>query len=844
MEKRKRLSSSFFFLSFFFGWASLSLSLADNRAQHQPVPQPDIRAFTAHLIGHAHIDLSWLWLWEETVHEVAPQTFWGTLRQMDRLPGLTFAQSQACLYEAMEKHFPELFRAIHRKIEAGTWIPVGGMWVEPDLNMPDGESLARQFLYGKRYFLDKFGIDVKVGWNPDSFGHSFQLPQILKKAGLDYYVFERCAPEKTPVFWWEGMDGSRILAYVPPGWYLVSLKDGLRNLLLEASRETPLKDFLLLYGEGDHGGGPRDSDVAAILKFRDDPTEPRLELANPEAYFKKLVDLNLSYPVIKRELNFTFPGCYTTQVETKRFNRRLESLLLEAEKFSSVAFFSGYRDYYPERDLDEAWKVILRNQFHDILDGSSIGPVYEESHAAYEKAAQRAGRALDFSLETIAMAVNTEGLGSPLLVFNSLPWERTEPVVAQVTFSRPVEAIAIMDSAGDEIPCQVLRVDKRPGQTSFEVIFLAPSVPPLGYRTFRILEARSQAKPRIPLVVTPTTLENEFFKITIDPKKGWMTDLLDKKNRRHFLAAPGYSLEAIPDEPEIMSAWEISLKEAGERIGEKGAEVTIVERGPVRATVRIKSHFRNSVFIQDVQLYAGVPRLDIRMSIDWQERNLMVKAAVPVALDSPKAIFEIPFGVIQRPASGDEVPALKWMDVSDESGQFGLSLLNDSRYGCDVKGNIMRLSLIRGATYPDPEADRGHHELAFSFYPHAGTWKEALTFRRALEFNNPLRARWTLIHKGKLPSVHSFLRVMPENVVLTALKKEMGYAHRNIILRVVEIFGQETGVVVELPFVAEAWETDLIERPLAKLPGDVRMLRFQMKPYEIKTVRLTPLAGR
>ncbi|MBP6909840.1 MAG: hypothetical protein KBC18_05355, partial [Candidatus Saccharicenans sp.] len=202
-------------------------------AQEKVHPKLNPRELTASLVGHAHIDLSWLWLWEETVHQVAPETFWGTLRQMNRRPGLTFAQSQAALYEAMEIAYPELFQEIKQKVKEGTFIPVGGMWVEPDLNLPDGESLAHQLLYGKRYFLDKFGTEVKVGWNPDSFGHNAQLPQLLKKAGLDYYVFERCAPEKTTVFWWQGLDGSRVLAYVPPGWYLVNLKDGVKDLLLK-----------------------------------------------------------------------------------------------------------------------------------------------------------------------------------------------------------------------------------------------------------------------------------------------------------------------------------------------------------------------------------------------------------------------------------------------------------------------------------------------------------------------------------------------------------------------------------------------------------------------------------
>jgi alpha-mannosidase len=232
-----------------------------------PAPVP-ARELTAHLVGHAHIDLSWLWRWEETVADIARYTFKGTLAQMDKLPGLTFAQSQAAIYDAIEKDQPELFAAIARKIKEGTWVPVGGMWVEPDANMPDGEALARQFLYGKRYFLDKFGVDVKVGWNPDTFGHNWQMPQILRRAGLDDYVFGRCAPAPDPThfFWWEGMDGSRVLGYVPAGWYNVSLQDGTRKILEAARKNTDAKDFLLLYGAGDHGGGPRDVDLAAIAK--------------------------------------------------------------------------------------------------------------------------------------------------------------------------------------------------------------------------------------------------------------------------------------------------------------------------------------------------------------------------------------------------------------------------------------------------------------------------------------------------------------------------------------------------------------------------------------------------
>jgi len=696
------------------------------------------RQFTASLIGHAHIDLSWLWLWEETVHEVGPMTFWGTLRQMNRMPGLTFAQSQAAIYEATEKNYPDLFQEIGKKVKEGTWIPVGGMWVEADLNMPDGESLARQLLYGKRYFLDKFGVEVRAGWNPDSFGHNWQLPQILKKAGIDYYVFERCAPEKTIIFWWEGLDGSRLLAYVPPGWYLVNLKNGVRDLLLRSYENAPIRDFMLLYGAGDHGGGPRDTDVEAILKFRNEPGHPRLEFVNPENYFRQIEKLKARYPVVKRELNFAFPGCYTTQVETKKFNRRLENLLLEAE-----------------------------------------------------------------------------------LVFN-----------------RPVKRIRILDSSGAEIPSQMLLVDEESGQLKAKVIFIAERVPSLGFKTYRVIESKAAPKYKTSLVVSKKSIENEFLKLALGPKTGWWKSLMDKKNGREFLSAAGNVLEAVADEPPNMSAWEMELKEIQERLGERGASVKVLEKGPVRATVRVEHNFRNSKLVQDIQLYAGVPRVEVRVWMEWQERNIIIKSSFPAALKDPVATFEIPYGAISRPAVGNEVPAIKWIDLTDSQGQAGLSLLNDSRYGFDVKDNVMRMSLIRGATYPDPEADRGKHELAYALYPHSGTWKEGLSFRRAMEFNSQLRAHQALIHPGSLEPAKSFFRISPENVVLTAFKKETGYGSSGFVVRMYEVCGREAEVRLELPKEMEVYEADLIERPGARVGLKTKAITLRVKPYEIKTLLL------
>jgi alpha-mannosidase len=814
-------------------------------AQSAPVPPRDL---TAHLIGHAHIDLSWLWRWEETVADIARYTFEGTLAQMDKMPGLTFAQSQAAIYDAIEKDQPELFARIARKIKDGTWVPVGGMWVEPDANMPDGEALARQLLYGKRYFLDKFGVDVKVGWNPDTFGHNWQMPQILRRAGIDSYVFGRCAPGPDPThfFWWEGMDGSRVLGYVPAGWYNVSLQDGTRKILEAARKNTDIKDFLILYGAGDHGGGPRDVDLAAIKKFREDPNEPRLLFDLPEDYLKGIMAAKgPALPVVKRELNFTFPACYTTQTATKKSNRQLEGLLVTAEKFSAIAAASGYRDYYPERDIDEAWKIVLRNQFHDILDGSSIGPVYDETGGFYRQARARAERALDFSLETIAAQIDTRGEGFPVAVFNPLFWDRTEPAAVDIVVptdpatGKPWSGtVRMTDGEGKSVPAQVLQRRVQGDGVAFRVLFVAEGVPSLGYKLFRAVPAEKETPVATAVVAGPNELENEFLKVRLDPKTGWVTSLYDKTAKREILAGPGNVLEAITDEPKEMSAWELGLKGVAGRIGEGGATVDLVEKGPVRAVIRVKSRFRDSTFEQDVTLYAGLPRLDCVMRLDWQERNIMVKAAFPLAVKAPSARFEIPYGSIARPADGTEVPALRWIDVSEASGEYGAALLNDSKYGFDVKGGVMRVSIVHGPTYPDPEADRGRQELLYSILPHRGDWKTAGVTRRGFEVNNPLIARAAMVHPGSLPKVHSFIKVNTSNVILSAVKKEMGYAEWGLVLRLYEVNGEKAEAKIDLPWKVEAGECDLIERPTGKTIGTGTSITVPLAPYEIKTVRL------
>jgi alpha-mannosidase len=320
--------------------------------------------------------------------------------------------------------------------------------------------------------------------------------------------------------------------------------------------------------------------------------------------------------------------------------------------------------------------------------------------------------------------------------------------------------------------------------------------------------------------------------------------LIDKKGDREVLAGEGNVLQAIVDEPQNMSAWELGLKETSWNIGAEGATIEVLETGPVRATFRVTSIFRNSVFVQDIRLYDRVPRVDCRVHLNWQERNLMIKAVFPVAAHNTSAVFEIPYGAIPRPVDGTEVPALKWIDLTDQKGTHGLGLLNDCKYGFDVKGNVMRISVVHGATEPDPEADRGEHELVYSLYPHEGSWAEAETFRRGYELNSPLLAHAGMIHPGEWPPERSFLHVNSGNVILSSLKKKSGYSDRATILRLYEVLGKETEVGIEFPGPVDAIETDLIEQPLEEIETDGKMLRFMIKPFEIKTFRITPSPRR
>ena len=843
------------------------------------VLRPYVQQFAIEAVGNSHIDMAWLWPWTETV-EVVRDTFGTALELMHEYPGFKFTASAAQAYTWIEEKYPAMFREIQQRVKEGRWEVVGGMWVEPDLNMPDGESLVRQILYGKRYFQQKLGININIGWNPDSFGYNWQLPQIYKRSGIDYFVTQKLlwASEFTKfpyrLFWWQAPDGSRVLTYFPSDY--ANQIDPLR-MARDAATYGPMLwkwdggtisaphgalEMLYLYGVGDHGGGPTRQDLDTAFRWqKGDLVYPQIRFSTAEQYFADLQknESELKIPTWDGELYFQYHrGVQTTQAEEKKGNRRNEVLILEAEKLASIATLFGAA--YPQQDFDDSWKKILFNQFHDILPGSGIHINYVDAASKYAET-ERANRdIIHGALRDLASRVNSPGVG--VLVFNPLSWARTDEVEVEAQFAAAVSEIEAVDADGRQVPSEVVSKDAQTNRVKMRI--LAQDVPAVGYKLVRLEPVVKLASnsPQPLLRATSTSLENDFVRLTVDPKTGCITSLFDKRSQTELLGRPvqsegspavspdglpcGNLLQAFVDKPAKWDAWNIDadfVKQHWDLI--QADEVKLREHTPLRAVIRVRHHFQSSSFVQDITMQAGVPRIDVHTQADWHEKHILLKVAFPLSAHSEKATFEIPYGSVQRPTTRRtpeeqaqfEVPALRWADLSDVI--HGFSLLNDSKYGYDAKDNVLRLSLLRSPTFPDPEADQGMHEFTYSLYPHGGSWKEAMTVQQGYELNYPLLVVASTQHNGPLPATKSFFSVAENNVVITAVKKSV--EDNSIVIRYYEWAGNKGTVHLTLPQEATgAWEVNLMEAEPSPLALDVtkKTVAVPTNPYEIKTVKV------
>jgi alpha-mannosidase len=836
-----------------------SLKTAQEKLQ---ILQPWIKQFRIRAVGNSHIDMAWLWPWTETV-EVVRNTYRSALNMMDEYPGFTFAGSSARTYEWMEEKYPELFQEIQQRVKEGRWEIVGGMWVEPDLNMPGGESLTRQILVGKQYFKRKFGVDVKVGWNPDSFGYTWQLPQIYKKSGIDYFVTQKLlwAHEFTTfpykLFWWESPDGSRLLTYFPHDYGSsmepVSMAEDV-SVWMPSIYHQSLKDpeMMYLYGVGDHGGGPTRTMLDSASQLMSPGVVfPKLEFSSASGFLDDITKRNdLEIPVWKNELYFQYHrGVFTTQSETKKLIRQTEENLLDAEKYASLAQL--YRRPYPRTQFTDAWKGLLFDDFHDIMPGSGIAVNYLDAKRNLDEVGRVSGNILNNSVDEISAHIDTQQNGTPIVVYNSLSWDRSDIVEVEAQLPTAATNIEVVNSANKPVPFQVIVNDPETHRVHF---LLEAEVPSLGYATYFVRSAPKPVNTASSLKATSTEMENKFLRVKVDPQSGCITSLYDKRTNQESIATAetdtggpknrpcGNLLQTFVDKPKEYDAWNIDADFEDKYWSlDKADEVKLTESDPLRAVIQVKHHFQDSSFVQNITLYPASTRVDVRMEADWKEKHILLKVGFPVSVHSDKATYEVPFGSIERPTTRNtpdekaqfEVPALHWADLSD--AQHGLSILNDSKYGYDAKGNVLRLTLLRSPTWPDPHADEGHHEFVYSLYPHSGTWHDAQTVRRGYELNYKLRAVQVQNHTGALPPVHSFITIDGGNVVLTAMK--WAEDENAMVLRFYEWAGKESDINVHLPIGPQrAWETNLIEQPSGKLQVVNDGITVHTKPYEIKTV--------
>jgi alpha-mannosidase len=805
--------------------------------QERPMDDPK-KVF---LIGNAHLDPVWLWRWPEGLAEIKA-TFRSALDRMEEFPEFVFTSACAAYYQWVEENCPEMFEEIRQRVREGRWSLAGGWWIQPDCNLPSGESFARHGLYSQRYFLEKFGVVARVGYNVDSFGHSGMLPQILVKSGMESYVFMRPMKHEKELpgslFWWESQDGSRVLAYRVPysygSWWHEGdepLRD--KTLAVAALADAEGVDQMGFYGVGNHGGGPTIANLRTLRRLKSEPGGERYRFSSPDRYFDDVRRQGLRLPVVKDDLQHHASGFYSAHSRTKRDNRRVEHGLASAEKFSTLAHaLVGLP--LRQQALRTAWEKVMFNQFHDIMGGCSIAEAYADAAESTGHALSLGAEVLNASLQKLSWAVDTMGpvpfalskdkdwilweaedRGAPYVVFNPLSWE----VDAPIQVNRNLRGVA--DDRGRPLSIQKVRASQTNGDDKWDVLFRA-TVPAMGYKVFWMFKDKALEVPDAPPVSATAEgiLENDALRLEFDGVTGRLARLFDKDARVEVLSGPG--AEAIVVDETDSDTWAHGIFAFRNEVGRfSDAEVRVLENGPVRAALRVTSRFGASVLRQDFHLYAGRREVEVRVKLDWHEKHRMLKLAFPVAVASPEAVYEIPYGHIRRPVDGDEEPGGQWLDVSgaiaaDATPHYGLALLNDGRYAHDVKDNELRLTVVRSPIYADHYGvrdddcefmDQGVSEFRYGLVPHAGSWQDAGVVRRAYELNVPPTGVSETYHQGPLPTAFAGISIDVENVVVTAFKPaEDGNGH---ILRLFETAGRSTIARISLPFLGRTWTADI-----------------------------------
>lgn len=835
-----------------------SVKEADTFLQKQYYETRKESPVAVHSIGHTHIDVAWKWPLKQT-RQKAVRSFNTVLNLMERYPEYRFMSSQPQLYEFVKEEAPELFERIKEKIKEGRWEAEGAAWVEPDCNLSSGEALIRQILYGRRFFEKELGAEPnEVLWLPDVFGYSAAMPQILKKSGISYFMTTKISwneYNKFPydTFVWKGIDGSEVLSY------LITTKDyykkndgndpsfnttynGRQNVSQvmgtwqRYQNKDLSQDVLTCFGYGDGGGGPTEEMLEESRRMEYGVARcPRTRQTFVKEFFHILEERmdRKRLPSWSGELYLEFHrGTYTSMAKNKWYNRKSEFLCGDGEVYSVMAMELSDGFTYPKKEMDDNWKILLLNQFHDILPGSSIKEVYEDSAVQYEKLLKSGREIVRNAKEQMKRALGFGANGDRLMVWNNLSFLRT----GVLEMDREVELPGVPVQKGAD------------GYW----LYLAKEVPAKGYQVYGEKISGCQKASAVSDVLEnvclneqgiPSGIETPFYKIEFN-ESGEMTRIYDKREERELLkpGCVGNQLIVYEDRPLEYDCWNIdaTYEEHSWQL-DLPQEFKVLENGPVRGCIYIKRPYLSSVVKQRIYFYNHTARIDFKTDVDWHEHQMLIKTAFPLDILCSSADYEIQFGNVKRPTHENtswdqarfETCGHKWADISEDG--YGVALLNDCKYGYDIHDSVMRLTLLTSGIFPNEDADQGHHEFIYGLFPHQGDFRKGHVVQEAYDLNCPLEGDWT--DEGRT-DVYSFVQVQEENVLLDTIKQ--AEEQDGVVLRLYEAYGRRTKVHLTADWAdgREIWDCDCMENPLEPVPVCHGMMEFTMRPYEIKTIKV------
>jgi alpha-mannosidase len=847
MMTKKTLSRRNFIRRTAVGAGMLALSPANSllaRPAKNKWPR-DAQKFTVYMIGHGHIDPVWLWNYSEGI-AVVHSTFRSALDRMNETAEVVFTSTSAQFYQWVADNDPSMLAEIRQRVAEGRWNVAGGWWVEPDVNIPSGEALVRQGLYGQHTLQQLVGRRATVGFNPDSFGHAGTVPQILKLQGMDAYVFSRPGggEKNLPgnIFWWEGPDGSQVLAYRAPHGYGSDCDD--KELAervtadINVARNNQVPVIMDFFGVGDHGGGPTRRAIRAILKFRQEKDAPRVEFSSMDDYFKALRAAQTpAFPVVKDDLQHHAPGCYTSECAIKKNNRQSENILVTAEKIA-LAGSVCWGAHYPQERFTDAWKKLLFLQFHDSLPGTSLIEHSRDARDSYGHVMHTARDAMYMALQKLEWQIPSETPGKYVVVFNPHAWPVKQVIeftpIAPPHGTMPPFPSRFVDNLNRQYPHQWERGQSQTNNRLMTAL-VEVELPAMGYVQFRETVADSAPVFEKTVKVDSNGMENEYLKVTFAPDG--RIRIFDKENRRSVFAGDIGGCGAIViDDP--YDTWGHDVFAFDKEIGAFGkAKINIIETGPLRAKIRTTSTYGQSTLTIDWWLVAGSREVGANVELDWHERQKMLKFSFPVNVASPVATYETPYGFIVRETNGAEDPGQRWIDLTGQKDgkACGLTLINDAKYGYSVNGNDLRISVTRSTVYAhhdpvqiDPDdpgyvwMEQGIQTFRLLLVPHRDDWRAINAPRMAEEFMSPPIPFYQGIHPGHRPLSASFLEMDVSNVIVSAIKKAED--NDDVIIRLVETHGKDTDVALRFPSAAFGWN------------GHIR-------GCEIKTLRLNTQTG-